>query len=296
MRPLPRVCMLSPRSAAGYSRPMPTLLDLANIARAEEARVALGVSEIADVAVPFAGGWMCRAGAGSWANATFGAGIDQEVTARQVGELIDFYAQADIEPRVELCPFAHASLITELGKAGFVIKCFENVFYRPLDPAETVRAPFDAPPDLVIRIVDRENESDVERFTLASIGPFLPDGATITKGMLETTRRVARHPRCICIMAELDGQIVSTGAMENHESISALFALSVLKEYRRRGIQQALMAWRLNEAARRGARFATIGARPGIGTERNARRMGFQVAYTKAILIKPREGLTGVVE
>jgi len=296
MRPLPRVCMLSPRAGADYSRPMPELLELTDIARAEEARVALGVSEISDIAVPFAGGWMCRSAPGSWANGTFGAGIDQEVTARQVGELIDFYAQANIEPRVELCPFAHASLITELGNAGFIIKCFENVFYHPLNQSETIRAPFEAPADLVIRIVDRTNEADVERFTVASIGPFLPDGATITEGMLETTRRVARHPRCTCLMAELDGHVVSTGAMESHESIAALFALSVLKEYRRRGIQQAMMAWRLNEAARRGARFATIGARPGIGTERNARRMGFQVAYTKAILIKPREGLTGVVE
>ena len=275
---------------------MPELLELADIARAEEARIAVGVSEIADVAVPFAGGWMCRAAPGSWANGTFGAGLSADVSESDVRALIDFFTVAGIEPRVELCPLVHRSLTDALAKAGFVLRCFENVFFRPITPGEHITPPFAAPADLVIRVVHPADEQDVERFAQASLGPFIPEGKEITEGMLDTTRRVARHPRCTCLMAELDGRIVSTGALEFADRVAALFALSVLKDYRRRGIQQAMMAWRLNEAARRGAKFATIGARPGIATERNARRMGFQVAYTKAILVKPDPNLAPVVE
>ncbi len=296
MRPLPRVCLLPRPNAVAYSPPMPDLPDLSEIARIEEARIALGVSEIADLAVPFAGGWMCRAGPGSWANSTMGAGLAGEVTAREVQELIDFYSVANLEPRIEVCPIAHPSLIEHLGRAGFIIKCFENVFFRPLRRDETITAPSPAPPDLRIRVVERTDPDDVELFAQASIDPFLPDGAVITEAMLDTTRRVARHDRCVCLIAELDAKAVSTGAMEDHGHVVALFGLSVLKDYRRRGIQQAMMAWRLNEAARRGAKFATIGARPGIATERNARRMGFQVAYTKVILVKPDPNLAPVVE
>lgn len=296
MRPLPRVCLLPRTSGLSYSPPMPELLELAEVARAEEARVAMGVSEIADVAVPFAGGWMCRAAPGSWANGVFGAGLSTEVSESEVRALIDFFTVAGIEPRVELCPLAHRSFTDALAKAGFALRCFENVFFRPINPDERITPPFAAPAALKIQVVDPLDEQDVERFAQASLGPFIPEGKEITQGMLDTTRRVARHPRCTCLMAELDGRIVSTGALEVSGHVAALFALSVLKDYRRRGIQQAMMAWRLNEAARRGARFATIGARPGIGTERNARRMGFQVAYTKAILIRPGANLTPVVE
>jgi GNAT superfamily N-acetyltransferase len=68
----------------------------------------------------------------------------------------------------------------------------------------------------------------------------------------------------------------------------------VLPRFRRRGIQQALMAARLEHAASRGARFATIGARPGIPTNRNAMRMGFRLAYTKVVLVKPGPALVSV--
>jgi GNAT superfamily N-acetyltransferase len=272
------------------------MINLADIARLEEARIALGISEIADESRPFAGGTMSRAAPGSWVNCACGGGLAGEVNPELVRELIDFYAGAGLEPRVELCPLAHPSLVGHLAKEGFVVRVFENVFFRPLDPAEAIAAPSPAPDGLIIRVVDRGDGRDVERFAVASIGPFIPDGKEITDGMLETVRRVARHPRCVCLCAELDGQVVGTGALELHGEISALFALSVLKEHRRRGIQQALMVWRLREAARRGARIATIGSRPGVATERNARRMGFQVAYTKVVLVRPGPGLAAVVE
>jgi GNAT superfamily N-acetyltransferase len=69
----------------------------------------------------------------------------------------------------------------------------------------------------------------------------------------------------------------------------------VLPEFRRRGIQQALIAARLNYAAARGARLATIGSKPGAGTERNVRRMGFATAYTKPVMVRPGPGLVGHV-
>ena len=60
---------------------------------------------------------------------------------------------------------------------------------------------------------------------------------------------------------------------------------------RRKGVQQALIAARLRVLRDRGVFLATIGSRPGEGTERNVWRMGFQVAYTKVVLVKPEKGL-----
>jgi hypothetical protein len=41
----------------------------------------------------------------------------------------------------------------------------------------------------------------------------------------------------------------------------------------------------------RGCILATISSRPGIPTERNALRLGFTMAYTKVILVRPGPGL-----
>jgi hypothetical protein len=55
-----------------------------------------------------------------------------------------------------------------------------------------------------------------------------------------------------------------------------------------------MIAWRMNAAADRGAKVATIGSKPGIPTERNVRRMGFSVAYTQPVMVRPGAGLVPV--
>lgn len=103
--------------------------------------------------------------------------------------------------------------------------------------------------------------------------------------------RAARHPRSVGVMAMLDGRCVGAGGMGLHDHVAALFGLSGIPEFRRRGIQQALIAQRLNIAAQMGRRLATIGSRPGASTERNVRRMGFQTAYVKPMVVRPGPGL-----
>ena len=40
-----------------------------------------------------------------------------------------------------------------------------------------------------------------------------------------------------------------------------------------------------------GCRYACVHSEPQVATGRNAMRLGFQVAYTKAIMVRPRLGL-----
>lgn len=110
--------------------------------------------------------------------------------------------------------------------------------------------------------------------------------------MMVNMVKTARHHRTTCIIARVQGRIVVGGVMEIAAEICGLFGLSVNPEHRRRGIQQSLIAARLNVARPRGCRVATISGKPGEGTERNVRRMSFQVAYTKATLTKPGPVLT----
>jgi len=275
---------------------MSPMLELIDIARLEEARVARGVSEIADDSRPFAGGTMNRASPGSWPNAAYGAGFNGPVEPGEVRTLVDYYTSRGIEPRVELAPFADPSLVRHLAAEGFVVKIFENVFYRPLAHEERFTTPHQPPAGLTIRRINPDDAALVDEYARIAISGFMPDGVTPPDDLVEAARRVARHARTTAVSAFLGGRMVAAGAVEVAGDIAALFGVSVIPEARRMGVQQAMLAWRLRYAAENNARFATIGARPGIATERNARRMGFQVAYTKAILIRPGEGLVGVLE
>ena len=85
--------------------------------------------------------------------------------------------------------------------------------------------------------------------------------------------------------------MVGGGAVDFEEGVASLVGLSVLEAWRGRGIQQALIAERCRIAAERGVGLVTLVSRPNAATERNALRMGFAVAYTKAALVKSGPGL-----
>ncbi len=273
-------------------------MDMLEIAKLEEGRQAEALAELADEVLRVGGGVAGRGAKGSWLNNANGMGLSGPVSEDEVVELAKWYESAGIEPRIELCPMADESLIRALESQKFLVRMFENVLYRELVPGETVR-PVMEPLDgkrLVIKQVDPASDAEVREYAIVCSSGFLPPGVTeLPLEHLEISMRVARHPRTVGMLAMLDGKCVGAGGMGMHDKVCALFGLSVLPEFRRRGIQQALIAARLNHAAARGARLATIGSKPGAGTERNVRRMGFATAYTKPVMVRPGPGLVGHV-
>jgi ribosomal protein S18 acetylase RimI-like enzyme len=82
-------------------------------------------------------------------------------------------------------------------------------------------------------------------------------------------------------LAEIDGRPVAAAAMNIHEGVAHLAGASTIPGARRRGAQNALLAHRLSFAAVRGCDIALMGALPGSGSQRNAERNGFRIAYTR---------------
>jgi len=272
------------------------MISLGELARAEELRQAAGVRETSPEAAACAGGVMARSAPGVWTNYCVGAGFAGEVTAQDIAGLVDYYASKGIEPRIEVCPFADESLVARTREAGFVIRLFELVLYRPLDPAAPVTPVHAAPAGLRIGAINPEDAAEVGEFVRVSTTGFMPGLDPIPEAFKDAVRNTVRHPRTLAVAAWLDGAMVGCGAMEMALPVAGLFGLTVQEGFRRRGIQQAMLAWRLNHAAPLGCLFATIGSKPTSGTLSNVRRMGFEVAYTKATLVRPGPGLVPVAE
>ena len=271
-----------------------TSLSFADIARLEERRAAIGTKEIAREAQPFAGGVMCYDHPGAWANQAMAVGLDGSVSEREVDRMVTFYESRGVEPRLELTPFADETLVNALARRRFELRGFENVLAREITEAADLRSshPFGWPEGLEILTVDPTDEESVRTFVELSTSGFRPPDQPIDPSLVELTSKIAGHPRCTSFIARVHGAPAGAASMEIDGEAAALFGTSVLPEFQRRGIQLALMLERLELGRGAGARVCTIGSKPGIPTERNARRLGFFIAYSKVVLARSGEGLT----
>ena len=268
-------------------------MDLLAIARRLEAIQAEVVRGLAAESEPVAGGWMAANGQGSYLNKAAGLGFDAEPTADDVERVERFFASRGIEPRVEVTNFAPPGFLRSLAEAGFVLQEFENTLILPLGGLGDPRAllPAGWPEGLRIARVDPSDEQEVETFVRTSGSGFVPEDVALPDEFLRTGVRAARAHEHDSFLAYLGDEVAGAGGCGTRRGVTSLFGTSVLPGYRRRGIQQALIAVRLERALELGSDLADITSHPGIPTERNAARLGFRLAYVRPVLVKRGPGL-----
>lgn len=262
------------------------------IALIEEKRQAEGVGAIARCSERIAGGVMSYNAPGSWANQACGLGLEGAVCDADLGRLVDFYTSRGVEPRIDVCPFAHETLVRGLAARGFRLHQFENVLAREIDARAA--APIVASVGgarVEIRPIDPGDEGALRAYTEIVWRGFIPPGAPLPGDAFETSAAAARLPDHELFLAFAGGTPVGACAMQHGERCAALFGASVPEAYRKRGVQGAMIAHRLERARARGLSLAVIHSKPGIPTERNAARLGFFMAYSKAVLTMPGPGL-----
>lgn len=98
------------------------------------------------------------------------------------------------------------------------------------------------------------------------------------KQNLNTMRLVSAHPAIQRFVAWNGPEPVGSAAMQVAAGVAALYGTSTRPEYRNRGMQIGLLAYRLRLAATQGVELASIFVTPDTGSERNIRRAGFKLA------------------
>jgi GNAT superfamily N-acetyltransferase len=224
-----------------------------------------------------AGGYAFCCGPDYPVNQIVGMGLYDEVTAADLDQLEDFFRSRGVPCSVVLSPLAHASLRAMLGERGYSIAEFNTVLIRRIQPDE----PFSPPPGMVI-----------ERVTDDTIDPWM---RAVAKGF-EQDIVVAESvfggfavlPGALPFLARIEDKVVGGcgGRVIPEARIAAFFGTATLPEYRGRGVQSALIAKRLHEAALAGCEYAVVSTNPGSGSQRNMERRGFHVAYTKAVMMR----------
>jgi GNAT superfamily N-acetyltransferase len=260
------------------------LLNIAELAILEESRQAKVVAAVADVVEPLAGGLLSFTGPGSYSNQAVGLGMSGVVSGPEIDQLCHFYESRGFQPQIELCPYAHESLIRGLALRNFVIKDFETVLARDMIiPIEA-----QVPAEIKIDQVNPSDDAQVETLFEMVVDGF---GVANRDIFRKHARKALHYPNTFAYIASIEGNPAAGGSCELSAPCGALYGMTTLERFRNRGLQRALMIARLAAAQQSGCKYVTIGSKPDSPTGRNALRLGFQVAYTKVILIRPAPGL-----
>ena len=131
-------------------------------------------------------------------------------------------------------------------------------------------------------IVDIDSTPEPELFADVLLrGHGVPEGARVRDRA--SVARWAELDAWRLYLARIDGEPAGAALLSLDADLGYLANASTLPEYRRRGVQTALIARRIEDAARAGCDAACSGAAFGSPSQRNLQRAGLQVAYTKAV-------------
>jgi ribosomal protein S18 acetylase RimI-like enzyme len=75
--------------------------------------------------------------------------------------------------------------------------------------------------------------------------------------------------------------------MRIDRGIAQLCGAATLPEQRRRGVQSALLDRRLADAGTAGCDLAVVTTQPGSKSHENVQKFGFELLYTRAVLLSP---------
>jgi hypothetical protein len=227
-----------------------------------------------------AGGSAIFVGPGSPLTHAVGLGMEGPVRPDELDRLEAFYGARGAAVSVDLCPLADASLLELLGSRGYRTTEFMNVLIRPLPGSEI------AQPEVPIRVA---NDADEELWA-RTVGRGFLEKDMLTPEEMDVGRNIFHMPGSFCYLAFAGNLAVAAGAMAMHGSLATLFADSTTAGFRGIGLQSALIRERLRAVLAAGldnqCDLATASTLPGSVSQRNYERNGFQVAYTKAILVR----------
>jgi GNAT superfamily N-acetyltransferase len=223
-------------------------------------------------AIEVAGGLSVFHGARSPFSAAVGVGIGVPVSEDDVNRIEAHLGPGGGPVRIEVTPLTDPSLTEELGRRGYQLERFFQVW---------VRSPSDEPVGAEVRVASPGEEGVwVELFSRAFLG-----GPTQSDAQREALRCMARAEGSVPWLALESGNPVGVALSSAEGGVAWLSGAGVLPPSRGRGLQGALVRARLGWAVSRGCDVAASATEPGTASQRTLERCGFRVAYPKAVLV-----------
>jgi GNAT superfamily N-acetyltransferase len=190
--------------------------------------------------------------------------------------------------QAEVSTVADPAFAAELTRRGYILQGFENVSGRAI----TSRDAGDDRSDVIE--VALSDDDDLAHWLAVMITGFLqPDLQGVQAEPLpprETLERALGDtfgiPGLRRYAARVDGQLAGVATLCLDEGFGQLCGAATLPAFRRRGVQTALLRRRLADAFDERCELALMTTQPGSKSEENGQRQGFQLLYSRALLVR----------
>jgi GNAT superfamily N-acetyltransferase len=229
-------------------------------------------------AIRVAGADVVFDGTASPVTQTFGLGLLENPTPEDLDEIEQFFSMRAAPTQHEVSPFAGAATLQLLCARGYRPIEVSSVLYQPIE------LPFETAPRLAlsahigVRVIGAEES---RLWSEVGAGGWAHEHPELEEFALEMGTLLIQRENSVCFLAEIDKQPAAAGALSIHEGVALFAGASTLPEFRRRGLQAALLGARIRYACDHGCDLAMMVAEAGSNSQRNAQRQGFLVAYTR---------------
>jgi GNAT superfamily N-acetyltransferase len=207
---------------------------------------------------------------------TFGLGVFDEITDRELDQIEAFFKKHEASVFHEVSPLAGLSLVVLLNGRNYQPIELTSVMFQPIEVENSLNLPIN--PNIKTRIIEKGEE---ELWARTSADGWASEAQELGDFMFNFGQISANCKGGFPFLAELDGKPISAGMLFIYDDVALLGGASTVPEGRRKGGQTALLEARLNFARERSCKIAMMCALPGSQSQRNAEKNGFRIAYTR---------------
>jgi GNAT superfamily N-acetyltransferase len=207
-------------------------------------------------------------------------------SAASLDEIERAFAARGAPTQIELPHLADPAIAALLTARGYRLASFENVLGRAIDGEPTQVTP---PGVQVRRSDDDEFDAWIDVVAEGFAHPDaqgVPSHEDVPREILERAQRDFDAAGVARYIALRDGRIAGGASLRIAEGVAQLVGAATAPAHRRRGIQTALLAARLADAAAAGCDIAVVTTQPASKSQQNVQRRGFDLLYTRAVLIR----------
>lgn len=202
-------------------------------------------------------------------------GFSQEDLGK-LEEIIHFYRERDRAFQLDLNPgTASPMLCRHLAENGLFQESFHSVLYgRPTGDFPEL------PRNIKIRLIDNQADFDIYAgIHCVGTGMDLAHKHHFVNNNIGLLNR----PGWKLFLAYWNDVPTAVAVMHVSGGIASFTLAATIPECRRRGLQTALLNWRLHEAYKAGCELVVAQARFGSSSQNNMERIGMRMAWTRAV-------------
>ncbi len=211
-----------------------------------------------------------------------GFGMEEITSEETVSKIEDEFFTRGFRARTWLTPYVHETTLNHFGKRGWTLEsCCQFMVKDLADPLEF---PIQTT-DVRIRDIHHREIPEWAEFITSCFANF---GKEYTEHP-ERYSNFASADNVYPVYGEYRGRIAGAGQLFIYNDVALIIGAGVAEKFRRKGVHSAMIRYRLQKARELGCSLAVYMADAGSGSQINAEKHGFEIAYTAFQLVKSIE-------